>query len=304
MNTVEKDLIIIAGPTASGKTRFAIELANEVKGELISADSRQIYKYLNIGTNKGDINYVTGEDKSPSQAIIDNIPIHLIDFLDPNVRFNVFEWRKLALQAISQIKNRGSLPILVGGTGLYIDSLVKKYDYSSKFTLTKDQKLALTSLNIEDLKETQNAFKNLIPKVWNSLNYSDQNNLRRLQRLYQKLFEEPRNPALNEFVAFNYEMYYPDFNWEVLKTRIDSRVDQMFDEGLVDETKLILNKGFKESDPALQIMGYKEVISYLKSEISLDECIRLVKIAHKQYARRQRTWFEGKSRNYTTKPFS
>lgn len=290
-------IIIVGGPTGSGKTKFAIQLAKEINGELVNADSRQIYKYLNIGTNKG---VLTGDSKK----IIDGVPIHLIDFLEPDVRFNVFEWRSLAINCIKDIQSNGKQAIVVGGTGLYIDSLIKEYDFESKFQISDDQRKSLTSLDNSSLLKVQEHYKTQLTQVWDSLNYSDQNNLRRLQRLIAKL-STTEKPITNILPSFkDYTFYYPKYNWDNLKIIIENRVDEMFKEGLVEETKSVLHKGFDKSAVGLQVMGYKEVIRYLDNEIDLDYCKNLVRIAHKQYARRQRTWFEGDRRAYEFVLFS
>ena len=289
-------LIIVGGPTGSGKTKFAIHLAKVINGELINADSRQIYKLLNIGTNKGNLEYIN------KQATIDGIPIHIIDFLDLEKRFSVFEWREEALSKIEDIEVRGKVPILVGGTGLYIDSLIKNYNYSSKFKLNAKQFETLVSLDIDNLILIQQTLAHRFPEIWNSLNYSDQNNLRRLQRLIEKHANNDKNLAnTSSKVISDYLFYYPRYDLESLKVRLGDRVDRMFAEGLVDETMKVLKMGFDGKTIALQIMGYKQVIRYLNREISIEETIKLVKIAHNQYAKKQRTWFEGEGRGYKLK---
>ncbi len=284
-------IIIVGGPTGSGKTKFAIKLAKDINGELINADSRQIYKYLNIGTNKG---VLSGDSKK----YIDGIPIHLIDFLKPDVRFNVFEWRSLAINCIKDIQSKGKQAIVVGGTGLYIDSLIKEYDFESKFQISDDQRKPLTSFDNSNLLKVQEHFKTQLTQVWDSLNYSDQNNLRRLQRLITKLSTSEK-PVTNILPSFkDYTFYYPKYNWDNLKMIIENRVDEMFKEGLVEETRNVLAMGYDKYCVGLQVMGYKEVIRFLDGEINLEKCIELVKYSHKQYARRQRTWFEGEKRGY------
>ena len=290
-------IIIVGGPTGSGKTKFAIQLAKDINGELINADSRQIYKYLNIGTNKGSL-------QGESPKLIDGIPIHLIDFLEPDVRFNVFDWRSLAINCIKDIQSRGKKAIVVGGTGLYIDSLIKEYDFESKFQISDDQRKSLTCLDNSNLLKVQEHFKTQLTQVWDSLNYSDQNNLRRLQRLITKLstIEKTKTSILPSFK--DYTFYYPKYNWDNLKMSIENRVDEMFKEGLVEETRNVLAMGYDKYCVGLQVMGYKEVVRYLDNQIDLDYCKNLVKIAHKQYARRQRTWFEGERRAYEFVLFS
>jgi len=291
MNKDSKTVLIVGGPTSSGKTSYALKLAKELNGELINADSRQIYKYLNIGTNKGTLN-------GDLEKSIDGIPIHLIDFLTPDKRFNVFEWRNAALKVIKEIQFRGNVAIIVGGTGLYIDSLIKEYKFDNNYSVSTDQKSLLKDLDTSNLIMLQNHFKQHLPSVWASLNYSDQNNLRRLQRLVEKFQEEPKVLKETFETISDYVFYYPKYDWEELKQRINTRVEEMFNDGLVEETRNILKLGFDKDCLGLQIMGYKEVIRYLSEEITFDTCKELVKISHRQYARRQRTWFEGDRRKY------
>ena len=291
MNKDSKTVLIVGGPTSSGKTSYALKLAKELNGELINADSRQIYKYLNIGTNKGTLN-------GDLEKSIDGIPIHLIDFLTPDKRFNVFEWRNAALKVIKEIQFRGNVAIIVGGTGLYIDSLIKEYKFDNNYSVSTDQKSLLKDLDTSNLIMLQNHFKQHLPSVWASLNYSDQNNLRRLQRLVEKFQEEPKVLKETFETISDYVFYYPKYDWEELKQRINTRVEEMFNDGLVEETRNILRLGFDKDCLGLQIMGYKEVIRYLSEEITFDTCKELVKISHRQYARRQRTWFEGDRRKY------
>jgi len=305
--------IIIGGPTSTGKTRFALNLAHRFNGELINADSRQIYKYLNIGTNKGDIK------QTSTGFLIDKIPIKLISFLNPNESYSVYKFQEAAKEEIFNIKERGKLPIIVGGTGLYIDSLLKRYSLDEEVVDSKKREM----LDKLDIKELQDLLKERNRNLFDNLNNSDQNNPRRLIRLIEKIEAEKirinknkldpdyinlENNNINtkesDNLIFNrsdYLFFYPKYKWEDLKLQIEKRVEEMFKEGLVLETQNILDLGFTKDSIALQGIGYKEVISYLNKEINLEKTIELVKIGHKQYAKRQRTWFEGKGRGYNLK---
>jgi tRNA dimethylallyltransferase len=328
INTIKRKIIIIGGPTASGKTNIALKIAKEFNGELINADSRQVYKYLDIGTNKGEINrqrrsasggelpassfqYPDNNTRSiwelaTGNWLLEDVPIHLISFLNPDQRFSVFEYKQLAEKVIEDIINRGKLPILVGGTGLYIDAIIKSYQLPVASS-QKDFKYRryLETLSIEEL---QNQLSALDSKLFTSLNNSDKNNPRRLIRLIEKvknnqLTEDSSHRTTEETGDWMLEtgntiFLYPEYSWEELKEKIENRVDLMFKEGIIDETKKVLSMGYPKDSVALQGTGYKEVIKYLDNEISLEECVNLVKTSHKQYARRQRTWFEGKGRGY------
>ncbi|MEO6728357.1 MAG: tRNA (adenosine(37)-N6)-dimethylallyltransferase MiaA [Candidatus Dojkabacteria bacterium] len=279
-------VVIVAGPTATGKTETAIEIAKKFNGELINADSRQVYKFLDIGTNKGKLK------EFDHQYSIDGIPLHLVNFLEPSDRFKLFDFQKLALDKIQQISSANKLPIIVGGTGLYIDSLVKGYLLSD--SEAKDR----TELDKLSVLELQNQIE---PEVLNKLNNSDQNNPRRLIRVIEKSGElgiKSTNLGIETFIV------YPNYDWEKLKLKIDTRVEKMFDGGLIKETQDILSKGYTKDSYGLMIMGYKQVVEYINNEIDLNTCKERVKIAHKQYAKRQRTWFEGEGRNYNLNRYS
>jgi tRNA dimethylallyltransferase len=295
----KKKLIIIGGPTSSGKTDFAIQIAKKLSGELINADSRQIYKFLDIGTNKGVL--TKPPESSADNWLIKNTPIHLINFLDPDKRFSVYDYKIQAERKIHEIFERKKQPILVGGTGLYIDSLIKDYDLKEN---NYDPALR-TKLENKTVKELLDILKTENLKLLTRLNESDRLNPRRLIRLIEKSYLENisintshESIKLSKKADYEILFLYPEYNWEALKARIDKRVEQMFREGLVDETKDVLNMGFKPNSVALQGIGYRQVLEYLDKKISLEQCIELVKTAYKQYARRQRTWFEGTNRKY------
>lgn len=277
-------LIIVCGPTSSGKTALALKIAQESNGELVNADSRQIYKYLDIGTNKSH----QSSNVAPSG---DEVPIHLLSFLNPDERFSVFEFKNLAEAKIDEIFSRGKQPILVGGTGLYIDSIVKNYQPEVNIEGSAKRE-KLEQLSLEELQAIASEMH-----ILQELNESDRQNPRRLVRLIEK----GGNPKINQDSKYEIEMIYPNFEWEDLKTRIENRVDEMFKEGIIEETKKVLEMGFSENSVALQGIGYREVMQFLQKEISLEQCIDRVKTAHKQYAKRQITWFEGKGRGYELK---
>jgi len=279
-------VIIVAGPTATGKTETAIKLAKTYNGELINADSRQVYKKLNIGTNKGVLSF------KDSQYYIEEVPIHLISILEPTERFNLFDFQKLALEKIHDISKRGKIAIVVGGTGLYIDSLIKGYLLKDSNTESRG---VLNKLSVRELQQK------ISDKTLESLNESDRSNPRRLIRVIEKsehIDFENTDLGLNSFIL------YPDYKWEELKYKIDQRVDEMFKNGLVEETNNLINEGLSQESDSLKIMGYKQVVQLLNKEIDLNSCIERVKIAHKQYAKRQRTWFEGIGRGYKLNKYS
>ncbi|CAG1021174.1 tRNA dimethylallyltransferase [Patescibacteria group bacterium] len=277
-------IVIIGGLTASGKTALAVKLAKKYNGELINADSRQIYKYLDIGTNKDGI--ITTEQGS----FIDKVPIHLVSFLEPNQRYSVYDFKSDAIKHIEDILSRKKLPIIVGGTGLYIDSIIKNYKLET--TSSSAPRAELESKSLPELQQIANQD---YPESYLALNKSDQSNKRRLIRLIER---QGINNISKEQSQYEYLFLYPKYTWKELLVKIETRVEGMFKEGLVAETKRVLNLGFSKNSVALQGIGYKQVIEYLEGNFNSQKCIDLVKIAHRQYAKRQRTWFEGKSRNY------
>jgi tRNA dimethylallyltransferase len=276
---MQKPLIhIVTGPTASGKTKFALELAKKVDGEIINADSRQIYKYLDIGTNKEDLGDISG---------------HLFGFLNPNESFNAHSYREMVYELIPELWAQGKVPIIVGGTGLYIQAVLNP----DVFNLSGEpDPLLREELNTLSVIALQQRLEKIDPEVLSELNQSDKNNPRRLIRAIEKskvvLSTDSIKISKNLHSALeNAEIHYIYLPQEVLDEKINSRVVRMWEEGLVDETKKVVEM-FGEDALALQGIGYKEVLSYLRGEVAEQECIQKIQIAHRQYSKRQRTWFQ------------
>lgn len=282
-------VIFIVGLTATGKTKLAIETARELNGELINCDSRQVYKYLDIGTNKGEIKTI-GNNK-----FVEDIPIKLIDFLEPNDSYSVYDFKRDAIACIKDIHSRNKVAIVVGGTGLYVDCLIKNYQLQTQ--ANAELRSAFASLNTIELQEKLNQIN---PTALDKLNNSDKNNPRRLIRLIEKLSESNLDNKLTAEFDFNfdYQLFFKDYNPNLLDSILDSRVEQMFKDGLIEEVKKVLDLGFSKDSVSLKSLGYKEVLMHLDNKINLRQCIDLVKIAHRQYAKRQRTWFLGEGRDY------
>lgn len=285
---------IVAGPTASGKTDFAVELAKQLNGELINADSRQIYKYLDIGTNKGAVTLVDEEEINDQDYPVyffpgTNVRIHLLSFLNPDQQFSVYDYQKLATTCITQIIARGKVPILVGGTGLYISAVMHPEQYKIQSASDNELREKLSSKTVVQL---QTQLKKLNKDAFTKLNSSDQQNPRRLINLIIKLTLTQRKPVKVTKPKFALEIHDLSKPLNDLTPRINERVIEMFDQGIVAEVQHVLKLGFPEQSVALQGIGYKEVLSYINGEISLEKCIELVQIAHRQYARRQITWFK------------
>lgn len=278
-----KDLIVLTGPTAVGKTSLSIALAKAVGGEIISADSMQVYKYMNIGTAK-----ITEEEKC-------GIPHFLIDELEPDEEFNVTIFKNKVMGYIKDIKSRGKVPIIVGGTGFYIQSVIydinfneygddsnvrKKYEAMAE-TIGKSElhkKLALV-----DREYADSVSENNVKKVVRALTFFEMTGEKLSE--HNKRERERRSP-------FDFAYFVLTMDRKKLYERIDKRVDLMFDMGLVEEVKALMAKGYDKSLVSMQGIGYKEVIDYLNGETSLEECIDIIKRDTRHFAKRQLTWFK------------
>jgi tRNA dimethylallyltransferase len=271
-------LLIISGPTATGKTDLAVKLAKKYHGELVSGDSCQIYKGMDIGT---------GKDQP------DETPIHLIDIVTPDQKFSVADFQKIGLETIKEIQSRGKLPILVGCSGFYIDSLINpNYDTFS----VKPNKFLRFILNRFSVKSLQKIYKFLDPNGFSKLNHSDVNNHYRLSRKIEiKLFQNKiKNKNLkSDFNILHLSLTAPlDF----LYKRIDARVNKRMQIGFLNEITNLLKK-YKWSDSGFQIAAYQCLYPYFKNpqkEI-LEECLQKWRYAEHSDARRQSCWFKTKS---------
>lgn len=297
-------VIIVAGPTASGKTDFAIKLAQEFNGELINADSRQIYNGLDIGTNKGILTatnehaFVAGKDFQAYELEHSGILGWMFNFLNPNERFTVSEFYDFALALIDLITASGKLPIIVGGTGLYIDALLKNYRMGEVLPNEALRK-ELSTLSAGELFARLEKVD--LAKA-NSLNNSDKHNPRRLMRAIeiaesQNVSRSEANPANTQIPNNEYLMFYPEISKEELYAKIDKRVPEMYSGGIISETKVAILQGF-EATEILNGIGYIDVKKLLKNEISEAEAISATQQGHRNYAKRQITWFEGAGRAY------
>ncbi len=274
-------IVVICGPTSSGKTSLALKLALEIDAELISSDSRQVYRTLDIGTNKGKLT------ESSRQYFLEGIPLHLVNLRNPDESYNVFDFKNDFDSKSKEIASKGKNIILVGGTGLYIDAVYRNYQLSDSI----ENKYSELGIN-----ELRKLYVEKYPDAFEQLNYSDQNNPRRLSMHLSKLDAGIELKA-NQKSELDFIFIYPNFEREELKAKIDARVDEMFKEGLVLETKNALDK-YGSNCVALQGIGYKEVVEFINGKYSEEECVKLVKYAHNQYAKRQITWFEGAGRAY------
>ena len=278
-----KDLIVLTGPTAVGKTSLSIMLAKEIGGEIISADSMQVYKYMDIGTAK-----VTKEEMC-------GIPHFLIDELEPDEEFNVTIFKNKVMKYIEEIRNRGHVPIIVGGTGFYIQSVIydinfteygddsdirKKYEEIAKISGKTELHKRLSDV---DKEYADSVSENNVKKVVRALSFYEMTG----EKLSMHNTKERERTSPFDFTYFVLTM-----DRKKLYERIDKRVDLMFKMGLVDEVKSLMKKGYNKSMVSMQGIGYKEVIDYLNGEISMDECIDIIKRDTRHFAKRQLTWFK------------
>ncbi len=277
--------LAITGPTASGKTAISIEVARALSGEIISCDSMQIYRDMNIGTAKA-----TEEERRA-------IPHHMIDFLPPNESYSAEAYRIDAMKVAREVSARGKLPIFVGGTGLYIDTLLRAECEKAPESSPEYREKLLASVNSDE--DVLGLWQRLYEVDPTSALAIHKNNVRRVARALE-IFELTGKPksyfdeisrAKNSEIEI--EMITLDFhNRENLYRRADTRVSQMLDMGLLCEVKSLYEKGMlKENSTAAQAIGYKEIISYIKGEVSLDEAIETIKLSTRRYAKRQLTWF-------------
>lgn len=299
-------IIAIAGPTGSGKTEYAIKLAKTINGELINCDSRQVYIGMDIGTNKGLIEktneFIEFEGKKLNAFNIERSNIYgwLFDILKPDEQVNLAQYQRLTNLIINKIIEKGKVPILIGGTGLYLDSMAKGYELDN---IEPDIKLRLKL----SLLSTNDLFKKLLivdEERAKNLNNSDAKNPRRLIRAIEQAIgrrklekEKPENSKHNVLPKHDLYIIYPDLDREKLYEKIDARVLEMVASGLVEETKRVIEEYNKDLE-VLKGIGYKEVIEYLDNKITLSEMIAKIQQGHKNYAKRQTTWFEGKGRGY------
>ena len=280
MESKEK-VIVICGPTASGKTSLSIELAKKVNGEIVSADSMQIYKDMTIGTAK------------PTSEEMQGLKHYLIDCVLPTERYSVASYQKDALKAIDEIIRKGKVPIIVGGTGLYINSLVYGIEYDEiEVDLNYRAKLEKV-IEEQGIDTLYNKAIKIDPEAMQKISSNDRKRICRVLEIYHstgKTKTELELQSRKNGPKYDYIVYGINMDRERLYDRINRRVDIMLKTGLVNEVKSILQK-YDEFPTAMQGLGYKEVVEYLNGDISEKEMIEKLKMETRRYAKRQLTWF-------------
>lgn len=275
-------VIVICGPTASGKTALSIELAKKINGEIISSDSMQIYKYMDIGTAK------------PSKEEMQGIKHYLLDFVEPNQRYSVAEFKKDAEKAIEKILAKGKTPIVVGGTGLYVDSLIYGIEYQDIKIDEKYRQELDERVKKEGLEKLYEEAQKIDPQAMRKISKNDQKRILRVLEIYKatgKNKTEQEIESRKNGVKYDYKVFAINIERDVLYEKINKRVDIMIEKGLIQEVEQLLKK-YNEFPTAMQGLGYKEVVEHLQGITSKEEMIEKLKMETRRYAKRQITWFK------------
>ncbi|ARJ51752.1 tRNA (adenosine(37)-N6)-dimethylallyltransferase MiaA [Staphylococcus lutrae] len=279
-------VIAIVGPTASGKTEFGVALAKEINGEIISGDAMQIYQGMDIGTAK-----VTAKE-------MEGIPHHLINILKPDETYSVYDFQQQAQRLIEEITNRGKVPIIVGGTGLYIQSVIYNYQFDDEAVSpavaerVKQQMAMLSSYSNHELHEYLGTFD---PESQRVIHPNNRKRVERAIAYYLQTKKVLSNRKKSTQLTENYDtlLLGMKMSRDTLYSRINNRVDVMLSHGLLDEVQELIELGY-ESCQSMQAIGYKEIIPVIKNEVPLDEAIERLKQHSRNYAKRQMTWFTNK----------
>ena len=284
-------MITILGPTASGKTPVAARLAAEIGGEIISADSRQVYRRMDIGTGKDLADYVVRNQES---GVSRQIPYHLIDIREPGTKYNLFEYQQDFFDAYEAIQSRGAIPILCGGTGLYIEAVLKGYHLSP---VPQNQALR-DSLEDKSLAELTQMLTDLKAKTGSNMhNTTDVDSCQRAIRAIEIETYNIEHPTpRRELPPVDSIIIGIDIDRELRRERITRRLKTRLEEGMVEEVKALLDEGIPADDLIYYGLEYKFVTEYLTGKITYDEMFTRLEIAIHQFAKRQMTWFRGMER--------
>lgn len=277
---VNYDLITILGPTASGKTPLAAVLAYKLDTEIISGDSRQIYRRMDLGTGKDLADYVVDGHQ---------VPYHLIDIVEPGYKYNVFEYQRDFLSAYNEVKQKGKLPVLCGGTGMYLESVLKGYRL---LPVPENPQLraSLAGKSLEELTQMLSVYK----KLHNS---TDVDTVKRAIRAIEiEEYYKQQPPEYREFPTLNSLIIGVDIDRELRRQKITHRLKQRLDEGMVDEVKALLEGGIAAEDLIYYGLEYKYLTLYATGALSFDDMFHQLEIAIHQFAKRQMTWFRGMER--------
>ena len=279
---MKKPLIVLTGPTAVGKTSLSISLAKAVNGEIISADSMQVYKGMDIGSAK-----IRKEE-------MQGVTHYLVDILEPEEEFHIVKFQELAKAALEEIYAKGKIPILVGGTGFYIQAVTRDIDFTQaeqetsyreeleQFAKEKGAEYLHEKLREVDSKSAENIHANNVKRVIRALEFYHQNGTP---------ISEHNEEQKQQTSPYNLAYFVLTAPREILYERIDRRVDQMMEEGLLEEVKSLRERGCHRGMVSMQGLGYKEILAYLEGEYPLEEAVRILKRDPRHFAKRQLTWF-------------
>ena len=274
------DMLVVTGPTASGKTLLASHLALKLGGEVISADSRQVYRQMNLGTGKDYSDYINGDKR---------VPCHLVDIADPGYKYNVFEFQTDFLKVYNDLTNRNIFPVVCGGSGMYIDSIISGYRL---LQVHPDVSLRskLEEKTMEELEIILSGYKNLH-------NTSDIDSKKRAIRAIEiEEYYSHQEPVQNEFPEIRSLIVGVKFDRDSRRKRITQRLKQRIDEGMIDEVKQLIESGVDSDTLIYYGLEYKYITLYLKGKITFEEMYSGLEIAIHQFAKRQMTWFRGMER--------
>lgn len=282
METTKRPLVILTGPTAVGKTALSIALAKAIGGEIISADSMQVYRHMDIGSAK-----ITPEE-------MEGIPHYLIDVLEPDQEFNVVVFQELAKQAAAEIYNRGHIPIVAGGTGFYIQALVYDIDFTENDEDTAFRRTLEEQAKREGAEALYERLRAVDPESCESIHAHNIKRVIRAIEFYEKtgkkISEHNREQRQNDS-PYNFAYFVLNDDRERIYERINVRVDLMMAQGLVEEVRALRESGCRKEMVSMQGLGYKELLSYLEGETSMEEAVYLIKRDTRHFAKRQLTWF-------------
>lgn len=283
---MKKPLVVLTGPTAVGKTKLSIALAKALGGEIISADSMQVYKHMDIGSAK-----ITEKE-------MDGVPHHLIDVLSPFEEFHIVRFQELAKKAVEDIYSRGRIPVFVGGTGFYIQAVTKDIDFTegeedkeyreelSRLAAEKGNEFLHEMLRNIDPKSAEEIHANNVKRVIRALEFYKENGF----PISQHNEEQKQNET-----PYNLAYFVLNAPRELLYERIDRRVDEMMENGLMEEVQKLKDMGCRRDMTSMQGLGYKEILSFLEGEVPLEEAVRILKRDTRHFAKRQLTWFRRES---------
>lgn len=280
----KRPLIILAGPTAVGKTALSIRLAKETGAEIISADSMQVYRHMDIGSAK-----ITKEEMA-------GVPHHLVDVLEPEEEFNVVRFQQMAKEAAEEIWAAGKIPLVVGGTGFYIQALLYDIDFTENDgDETYRKELEARAADEQGASELYEMLRRVDPKSAQEIHPRNIKRVIRALEFYHqtgKKISEHNEEQRQKESPYNYAYFVLTDDRHRLYERIDRRVDLMMQEGLLEEVRYLKERGVRRDSTAMQGLGYKELYAYLDGEYPLDEAVRIIKRDTRHFAKRQLTWFK------------